>query len=65
MNIFYRFTMFMAIFALVVPAIHSVAAQEAEAPSLAIEEIIVTARKKGRVYSGRSNGCDSYYRATS
>ena len=36
----------MAIFALVVPAIHSVAAQEAETPSLAIEEIIVTARKK-------------------
>ena len=46
MNIFYRFIMFMAIFALVVPAIHSVAAQETEAPSLAIEEIIVTARKK-------------------
>ena len=36
----------MAIFALVVPAVSSVAAQEAETPSLAIEEIIVTARKK-------------------
>ena len=31
--------MFLAIFSLVVPAIHSVAAQESEAPSLAIEEI--------------------------
>ena len=46
MNIFKRFIMFMAIFALVVPAVSSVAAQEAETPSLAIEEIIVTARKK-------------------
>ena len=46
MTIFKRFIMFMAIFALVVPAVSSVAAQEAETPSLAIEEIIVTARKK-------------------
>ena len=36
-------------------------AQETEVNSLAIEEIIVTARKKGRIYSRRSDGGYSYY----
>ena len=50
MTIFNRFIMSMAIFALAVPSITSVSAQEASETntrsSLAIEEIIVTARKK-------------------
>ena len=53
----------MAMFAIVTPVSFSVSAQE-EAPSLAIEEIIVTARKKGRVYSRCAYGCYSYYRST-
>jgi len=45
MNFLNKFFKFMAIFAIVTPISFSVSAQE-EAPSLAIEEIIVTARKK-------------------
>ena len=45
MNFFNKFLTLMAIFAIVTPVSFSVSAQE-ESPSLAIEEIIVTARKK-------------------
>ena len=45
MKFFNKFLTFMAMFAIVTPVSFSVSAQE-ESPSLAIEEIIVTARKK-------------------
>jgi len=53
-------TKFLLMFALVLTMNLNVQAQES-APTLTIEEIIVTARKKGRVYSRCSYGCDCYY----
>ena len=46
MSIINKFFMSLAILSIVIPVSFSVSAQEAETPSLAIEEIIVTARKK-------------------
>lgn len=50
MSIINKFFMSLAILSIVIPVSFSVSAQEAETPSLAIEEIIVTARKKMSSY---------------
>ena len=53
-------TKFLLMFALVLTMNLNVQAQES-APTLAIEEIIVTARKKEVIHSRCSCYCDCYY----